>query len=360
MNNILAGMTGNLYLAKQQARTMPDVVNRLDAIEELAFRGSGMISQLLTFARKSHVDMKKIPLEAYMKEVLTLLAVSVPENIKLTQSFRGKDLQICGDSTQIHQILMNIINNARDALADVDKPEICIGLEAFTADDAFVQQRPYHIPVRRFAHIMVSDNGSGIPKHLIPHLFEPFFTTKEQGKGTGLGLAMVYGAVKGHNGFVEVESTQGMGSIFHIYLPLLESEATQPAPKAASQPLRGNSECILLVDDELNIRTTGHDVLVHLGYKVLTAENGQEAVEIFDSQPDSIDLVILDVVMPIMSGPDAWRHIRAIRPDAKVLFSTGYDKSQALNSLESGMEDHVISKPLSITEMSLKIRQLLD
>jgi len=171
------------------------------------------------------VDMQPIPLTSYLKESMKLLSVSIPESIRIELQISDDELNVCGDSTQIHQMLMNLINNGRDALEDIKNPLLSISLELFTADESFVRQRPWQIDARRFAHIRVSDNGCGVPAEQIGHLFEPFFTTKEQSKGTGLGLAMVYGAVKNHRGFVEVESKQGKGTSFHLYLPLLEATA---------------------------------------------------------------------------------------------------------------------------------------
>ena len=224
-NNMLAGITGNIYLAKEKAHTLPAAVQMLDHAETLAFRAAEMVGQLLVFSRKSAVDMQPIPLTSYLKESMKLLSVSIPESIRIELQISDDELNVCGDSTQIHQMLMNLINNGRDALEDIKNPLLSISLELFTADESFVRQRPWQIDARRFAHIRVSDNGCGVPAEQIGHLFEPFFTTKEQSKGTGLGLAMVYGAVKNHRGFVEVESKQGKGTSFHLYLPLLEATA---------------------------------------------------------------------------------------------------------------------------------------
>ncbi|MDQ6966602.1 MAG: PAS domain S-box protein [Mariprofundaceae bacterium] len=358
-NNMLAGMTGNLFLAKKQAKAMPQVVHRLDIVESLAYRAADMIVQLLAFARKSAVEMKAIPLTTYIKEVLKLLSVSVPENIQLNRHICSDDLQVYGDSTQIHQILMNLITNARDALADVDDPTITITLAPFTASGSFVKQRPYAISGTAFAHLSVSDNGCGIPEHQINHLFEPFFTTKEQGKGTGLGLAMVYGAVKGHNGFIEVESEQGKGTNFHLYLPLMKAQAIGEVGQA-EEIVEGKGECILLVDDEKTVLDTGRDVLRSLGYKVLTATNGVEAVELFKSRPDSIDLVILDLVMPKLGGVEACRRMREIRAEIKVMFATGYDKEQSLDKGIIDVEVKILKKPFTINKMSAAIQRILD
>jgi len=355
-NNILAGMTANLYLAKLEVRALPETAARLDSVEKLAFRASQMITQLLTFARKSHVDMKETPLTPYMKETMKLLSLSVPENIKLQQDFCSDDLLVLGDSTQLHQILMNLINNARDALDDVENPLITIGLESFTADDAFVRDRPWHINAEAFAHISVSDNGCGIPADQIEHLFEPFFTTKEQGKGTGLGLAMVYGAIKSHNGFVEVDSKQGKGTSFHLYFPLLNTQQSSDDIQDAGGVVEGKGECILLADDEAQVRDTGREVLTSLGYRVLAADDGQQALELFKAHADEVDLCIFDIVMPEMGGAEAVRRIRRIKPGVKIIFSTGYDKH-----LQTDVEkETVLNKPFAIEKMSHVIRQKLD
>jgi len=358
-NNMLAGITGNIYLAKEKAHALPEAVHMLDDAETLAFRAAAMIGQLLAFSRKSAVDMQAMPLTSYLKESMKLLSVSVPENIRVELHICDDELNIYGDSTQLHQMLMNLINNGRDALEGIEKPLISISLEPFTADEAFVRQRLWHINARRFAHIRVSDNGCGVPAEQIEHLFEPFFTTKEQGKGTGLGLAMVYGAVKSHHGFVEVDSEQGKGTSFHLYLPLLEAPVVA-GPVQITQVFEGKGECILLVDDEMQVLAIGRDVLSSLGYKVLTANNGQEAVDLFKAAPDNIDLVILDVVMPVMGGVAARQRMRKIKTDVKVMFTTGYDKEQSLGKEPGITSADIISKPISIADMSHAIRTKLD
>ncbi len=263
-NNMLSGMTGNLYLVKQRVREMPDVVQKLDNVESIAFRASDMIQQLLTFARKSMISMKEMPFTPFIRDILKLLRTSVPENIEMHQDICSNALQIKGDSTQLHQVLMNLVNNALDAVEEVDEPHITVRLEAFHADDAFSESHPYFKAVP-YAHLSVEDNGCGIPEHQIEHLFEPFFTTKEQGKGTGLGLAMVFGAIKTHHGFVEVKSSEGKGSTFHIYLPLLALEETVSVSPKEQKVARGHGETILLVDDQPHIIETGKEVLESLG-----------------------------------------------------------------------------------------------
>jgi len=358
-NNMLAGMTGNLYLAKKKVQGNPDVVQKLDNVEKLSFRAAEMIHQLLTFARKDRVSMQEFPLTPFIKEAIKLLQVSVPENIDVVQNICSDALQINGDGTQIHQVLLNLLNNARDAVEGVDDPRITISLKPFHADEMFIKNHT-NSRVGSYAHLVIEDNGCGIPNNKLEHLFEPFFTTKEQGKGTGLGLAMVFGAINTHSGFVEVESIEGKGSSFHVYIPLLETEHVAPSLQQEQGIIQGYGEMILLVDDEEHIREVGREVLEELGYQVIEASDGLEAVDIFISNQDKIALIIMDIVMPRLGGVKAIERIRGIRPDIKVIFSTGYDKEATLPDKMQPSEAVILSKPFNIETLSKTIREHLD
>ncbi|MFQ5335618.1 MAG: PAS domain S-box protein, partial [Flavobacteriales bacterium] len=354
-NNMLAGITGNLYLAKKQAGELPGIMRNLDRVEQLSFRAADMIQQLLTFARKNMVSIQQMSLNSFIKQTLRLIRTSVPENIIMHWVICSDALKISGDTTQLHQVLLNLINNARDAVEGVDNPVINIRLEPFHADAAFVNHHPY-VKEQPYAHVSIEDNGCGIPEHQVEHLFEPFFTTKEQGKGTGLGLSMVFGAIKTHNGFVEVDSSEGKGSTFHIYIPLLQEEIAALPPEKEKEVARGDGELILLVDDEPGIIDTGKEVLESLGYQVLTASNGQEAIDIFNEHATEINLCIFDMIMPVMSGDKAARQIRQVKPDIKIIFSTGYDK----HLLDGMKHEAILTKPFQIIEISHMIREQLD
>jgi len=346
-NNMLAGMTGNVFLAKHKSQTMPDVHQNLVNIEHLCFRAAAMIQQLLTFARKDMVSMKSMPLVPYIKESLKLMRASVPENIAIDQDICRDSLRVTGDHTLLHQVLMNLMTNARDAVEKVAGPRITIRLEAWRASDEFLESHAYFTS-DLYAHLSVQDNGCGISEQQLVHLFEPFFTTKEVGKGTGLGLAMVYGAVKTHHGFVEVESVEGEGSTFHVYLPLLEPVAQTDRSLQQGELVYGHGEMILLVDDEQHIIKTGKKVLEVLGYRVMTATDGQQAVDIFQAHAEAIDLCIFDVVMPVMGGDVAARMIRENHPEAKIIFASGYDQ----HLLQGMAEEALLSKPFAIEELS--------
>jgi len=358
-NNVLAGMTGNLYLAKQQARAMPDVAQRLANIEELSEYAAEMIQQLLSFARKGMVSMKEMPLTPFIKETLKLLAASVPENITVRQDICTDTLQIKGDGTLLHQVLANLLSNARDAVEDVDDPHITVRLDSFDADDAFIETHPY-FKNGKYARMSVSDNGYGVPETKLEHLFEPFFTTKEESKGTGLGLAMVYGALKTHHGFVEVESIEGEGSTFHIYIPLLESKVIPAEPAQTQEACEGQGEVILLADDEPMVRDVMAEILESMGYRVLLAADGLETIEVFKTNQQDIDLALLDMVMPHCGGMQLAMSIREMNPDLPVIFLTGYDEKYVLNGAEPMSNSAILTKPANFDALSHKIQQLIN
>ena len=354
MNNMLAAITGNLYLAKEYGSAEPNLLARLDTIDEISFRAADMIQQLLAFARKDRVMLEPFLLTPFINDTKDFFRSALPENIAFHLNVCTDPLQISGDRTQLHQLLMNLINNARDALADADAPSVTVKLDRFRCDKKFIERHP-NLQAGEYAHLSVVDNGSGIPEHVIEHLFEPFFTTKEQGKGTGLGLAMVFGAVKTHHGVIDVESNIGQGTSFHIYLPLLSMVEIEPAV-TSQEVVEGDGECILIVEDQEAILDMGQEVLTSLGYKVLTATNGQLAIDTYKAHADEIQLIIMDVVMPVMSGSQAARHIRQINPQVKIIFSTGYDKDTQSNMVN----ETIITKPFKISSLSQIIRSQLD
>lgn len=354
-NNLLAGMTGNIYLARQQAKDNADIVEKLTTVETLSYRAADLIKQLLTFARKGLVDMRPLPLVPFLKETIKLLRSTIPENIELRYDISADSLSVNGDATQLHQILMNLVNNAQDAVEGKTNPGIHIKLEAIDADANFIASHS-GFTSGAYAHLSVEDNGYGIAKERMEHLFEPFFTTKPQGKGTGLGLAMAYGAIQSHKGHIEVESSKGSGTCFHIYLPLLE----EPGPAEPKQEpdflVHGHGELILLADDDSHVRESVKDILESLEYEVMEASDGLQAVDLFIENSTKIALVISDIVMPRLSGTDAYERMRKHRPDIKIIFLTGYDRG-AISVEKLPRDDHIIlNKPYNIAELSHAIR----
>ncbi|NWF39353.1 PAS domain S-box protein [Mariprofundus sp. NF] len=358
-NNMLGGMTGNLYLAKKRMVDFPDVVHRLEVVESLSYRASDMIKQLLMFARKGVLEMRPFGLTSFIKEVSKINEVSIPENISFKTRFCLEELVVNGDATQLHQALINLLNNARDAVASVAEPQVSLSLDEFEADAEFSHLHP-SMSGTRFARLTVSDNGCGISKEQQEHIFEPFYTSKEVGTGTGLGLAMVYGAIESHGGIVEVESTPGEGSSFYIYLPLLEEKQSVISPEDCDAIISGQGETILVVDDNADIRMSTKEVLESIGYNVLEASDGLEAVEIFSTSHRVISCVLMDVVMPRLGGVKAVERMCGIDPDVKVIFTTGYDKEDALKGEMPSSDYLILSKPCHIEMLSRVIREQLD
>ncbi|ATX80364.1 PAS domain S-box-containing protein [Mariprofundus aestuarium] len=359
-NNTLAGITGNLYLIKKQLADRPEILKKLNIVETLSFQASEMIRQLMAFSRRSVINMEQLYLPSFLKETSKIHKVSIPENIHLSYIISNESMYIQADVNQLQQMMLNLINNARDALEGVEKPAISIELKRFTADPSFLDHHPGTDAVD-FAQISVSDNGHGIAQEDIDHIFEPFFTTKEVGKGTGLGLSMVYGCVHSHKGFIEASSNKPNGTRFDIYIPLLEPEVGAQHLLGEQSILveTGDGETVLLVDDDLSLISTVSEILEGLNYNVLTASNGQEAVETFMIHHHAIKLLILDVVMPIMGGYDALLEMRKINPAIKCIFTTGYDKMKVLQSQDMSDKETVLAKPYEVSELSRLIHDRL-
>lgn len=357
-NNMLAGMTGNLYLARKKVEDRPDITDKLDNVVSLSFRASEMIKQLLTFARKSHVDMQPFGLTTFLKEASKLSEASIPENIRFDNDFCPDELVVRGDATQLQQVVMNLLNNARDAVEGVPAPRIHMRLEDFMADQAFIDNHP-ELNARLLAHLSITDNGSGIRDEDLMHIFEPFYTTKEVGRGTGLGLAMAYGAVRSHGGVIEVKSNPGGGTAVHVYLPMVEEKAMTSLDKAGTDLVTGHGELILVVDDNANVRDVATEVLQAIGYRVLEASDGLEAVERFTEHRKDIALVIMDVVMPRLGGVEAAERIRMLEPGARIVFATGYDMEELSNSQMPSDNYVTLSKPYNIEELSKVISEQL-
>jgi len=358
-NNMLAAILGNLYLAKKINNDPESLLKRLESIEQVSLRATSMIQQLLTFSRKDMTHMHHVLLPEFIDEAMELLHSSVPENIKLVQDVCSEPLMVWGDATLLHQVLMNLVINARDALEASKDPTITVSLKPFYADAIWVENHVDFI-VGEYALLTVADNGEGISDHDVENIFEPFFTTKPQGKGTGLGLSMVFGAVKSHSGVIQIAKDVQEGAMFEIYLPIikgLEDKLIQ-TPAIAVQSAKG--ETILLADDEATVRSTTAEFLEMLGYQVLQAADGEESMDVFNQHFDSIDLAILDVVMPTVGGLELSEHIHRIKPSTPILFVSGYDRGQTFDDYVLAENSEILTKPVDFNQLSQKIRHFLD
>lgn len=356
-NNMLAAIQANIYMAKKQMQDHPVATDRLANIEQLSKRAADVVQQLLTFARKDIVEMSVFNLNAFMEEGYKLINAAITENIDHQTVICNEKLSIRGDATQLQQAMMNLMNNAVDAVADVPHPVIRCILAPFESDEAFKQRHP-ELQEERFACITVKDNGHGIPDGQLDKVFEPFFTTKDIGKGSGLGLAMLYGAVQTHGGVVEVESDMSSGTSFHVYFPLsdhqaeIEIEQQMPDTKV-------HGETILLVDDEQDVLSTTSEVLTSMGYHVLEAVDGAEALDLFKSEMGRINIIITDVVMPRMSGTELLNSVRLLDKKLPVILATGYDKSHLQGDNIQQKSCQVINKPFDFDDLSRSIQLML-
>jgi len=251
---------------------------------------------------------------------------------------------------------MNLMNNARDALEGRADPQIHVSLRCFRPDAEFRSQHPEQ-KAKAYACLSVRDNGHGIPEEKLEQIFEPFFTTKSVGRGTGLGLAMIYGAVESHGGVIEVKSRVGHGTTFMIYLPTIARTEDTLLGGSDDAVVHGQGETLLLVDDDEFSRQANAEVLQSLNYNVIEAANGIEAIRIFEREGGDIDLILMDVVMPGMGGVEAARRIRSINSRIGIIFITGYDKNRTLNGEITGEWENFITKPLTVEKLSSTIHR---
>ena len=358
-NNVIGAILGWAELGQEQATPDSPLQGHFRHIREQAERAAGLTRQLLAFARRQILEPRPINLNQTITDVLSLLENVLGKHIEISTILAPDQGVVRADPTQIEQVLMNLCLNARDAMPRGGR--LVIQTQDVEIDAEFCQLHSY-VQAGRYALLSVSDTGSGMDARTIEHIFEPFFTTKEPGKGTGLGLATVYGVAKQHGGFVQVQSEVGRGSTFQVYLPV---SGGAPVPeshtdKAGRERIQGGSETILVAEDHDGVREMAHMTLEKLGYHLLLATDGVEAVEMFRAHQDTIALALLDVVMPRLGGPDAYLKMRCIRPELPVLFTTGYSAETSFLGalLEKG--GTVLQKPYSPTLLGRRVREVLD
>jgi len=358
-NNMLAGIICNLFIARRKVNADSPAINAITNAEQIAESATNMIKQLLAFSRKDTVKIHPFSFNVFIRDAVKLAQISVPENILFTFKCCDEQLMLRGDTTQLQQILMNLLNNARDALAEVNhqRPGISLIVEKFEPDSSFLKRFPA-MQASQFIHMSLLDNGCGIPEEQINKVMEPFFTTKSVGKGTGLGLSMVFDAVHAHGGVIDIDSSPGVGSTFHIYLPV-DTNALETEQSKEESPLHfGNGECILIADDDPVVRMSGRSVLESLGYKVMEASDGGEAVQIFSSHSDEINLVILDLVMPRLGGIQAAAQMRNINPAVRTIYITSYEPGK-FDKFSPQADEITLRKPYSIKQLSHTIHHQL-
>jgi PAS domain S-box-containing protein len=358
-NNILAGFMGNIFLIRRDLKTAnPSTLNQLATLEKLSQSAAKMVSQLLTFARKDIVRMQPFEFTPFFDLAVELARTVVPANVDFHHKNCTEGVQVFGSDNQLQQILINMVANANFAVKETDDPFILISAVPYVVDEAF-REKHREVLASEFVRISVADNGCGISAEQIEKIFEPFYTTKEAGEGTGLGLSMVYGAVQRHGGVVEVESRLQEGTTFTIYLPQHEAGKADDAGEN-QDVVRGGGETILIVDDDFQVVETNRQLLLALGYNVLEAHDGLEAVEVYKGHIGQIDVVIMDCVMPKMGGAIAAKLIYKVDPQAKIIFMTGYDNEATIDEEFATPRTQMLFKPCSPGKLSQAIHKELE
>jgi len=358
-NNALAGMNGNLFLIKQNSDDK-QTLNRIHRIEQLIERSAAMIDQMLSFARKNTLKPEPVKLVQFLKSFQTSILPGLPGraqfNLQIDQSLKSSEPVILADQKRLHEMLLQLVQNADAAVKDIKIPHVSIELDQFTADKEFLRTHP-QLASKEIIHIQVQDNGCGIAKDIQERIFEPFFTTREVGQGTGLGLSMVYGYTNQIGGAIDVESSPGKGSTFHIYLPA--GKAVQELPEHKDTLLNGGGETILVVDDEQMFREATCEVLNRMGYITIPAQNGNMAIDLYEKNKDEVRLILMDIMMPGLTGIQTSRHIRKITPELPIIFLTAYDRTQPLEPDVYQNHSELINKPFHISALSQAIQKAL-
>jgi len=352
-NNILMGILGRTSLMEHNLDIGDKNSLHLKEIEEFVNSASDLTKQLLGFARGGKYEVQPTEINAIIKKSSDLFSRTNKE-IAVQTSLSTDIWTVEVDQAQIEQVLLNLYLNASHAM--MGKGILCLETKNVSLTESFVM--PYNLPPGSYVQVSVIDTGIGISEAAHQRIFEPFYTTKEKQKGTGLGLASAYGIIKNHHGIINVNSRPGEGATFNIYLPASEKKIEKKEIHA-EKFIKG-SETILLVDDEEMILEVNGDLLKALGYNVITAIDSLEALQIYSDQKDSIPLVILDMIMPGISGSELYKQLKEINPEIKVLLSSGYFTPEQEGKLLDNGFHGFIQKPFNLNQLSMKIRDILD
>ena len=343
-NNILSAIMGNTELAKLDSDGNGRALESLAEIARASLRAKELVKQILSFSRQQKAERKPIPLEPVVSEVFKLLRSTLPAQIELSLKVQNEPGFVLADATEIHQVVMNLCTNAAHAIGPTIG-RIELQLMPIQVDEALAR-RVSDLSVGRYVRLSVSDSGHGIDPDTMKRIFDPFFTTKQPGEGTGLGLAVVHGIVKGHDGAIHVSSEVGKGTTFDVYLPVLENTSA-PADTVATQARKGNGERVLIVDDEEPLCVMCARVLERLNYKVTAFSDAGKAMEHFRLNPNGFDLVITDLNMPGISGVTLASEILRIRPRMPILLATGYSAHWTPEKARSIGIHGIVQKPMT-------------
>lgn len=358
-NNILGGILGNVALAKTEAGEGHAALVHLDEIQKASQRARNLVRQILTFSRREPHELQTQPLRPIVEETHKLLRATLPARVNLEVVLADAPVHVHADATQIQQVLMNLCTNAWHALVD-SAGRVLIGLDAATLDEQN-GRRPGGLPAGRYAHVWVSDTGTGMDAATRERIFEPFFTTKPVGQGTGLGLSVVHGILAAHHGGIEVESEPGQGSTFHLYLPAVEVEAAAAAVSAAApEPAPGHGERVLYVDDDETMVLMVERLLERAGYRVSAFHDALAAIAAVRRSPGDFDFVVTDFNMPQCSGLEVAEQLHGIRAELPVVISSGYITEELrLRAREAGVRG-LLEKQNTFEELARLVGGILS
>ena len=356
-NNILSAVLGYGEFALEDLTEDHPARNSVQTIIEAGMRASHLTKDLLLFSRKQISRKEPADINLVIARIEKFIRRIIGEDIHCVTFLAKEPLVIFADSHQVDQVLMNFATNARDAMPAGG--HFSISTERMELDQDFIGLHGFGSP-GSYVRVTVADTGKGMDKQTAAKIFEPFYTTKEMGKGTGLGLAVVYGIIKDHQGFIRVNSEPGKGTVLTVYLPLIENERRNNQESPGLERPRGGRETILLAEDDATVRELFARVLTQFGYTVVEAMNGEEAVHLFAQRQGAIDLVLFDLVMPKMNGKEAFETIQRLQPDIKAIFISGYapENIQLKELLDLHIE--ILPKPVSPKNLLRTIRDLLD
>ena len=366
-NNVLGGIKGSLSMIKYYLNNSPDDIKDMNEFlglaEESVTRAAGMVEQLLALSRKSQLALKKFDLTQAFDHVLKICNGTFDKSVNIKFKKPSREIMVKADQIQMEQVFLNLLINAEHSMTvmldkeDMRGGDIDIEISQIKLQTA---QFPSASITDPYWKIVIKDSGVGIKPENMPKIFDPFFTTKIKSKGTGLGLAMVYNIIDLHKGYVEAESEVGKGSMFTIYLPELQPESTEISFVGDTHDLYLGSGWILIIDDEPAIRITAAKMLELLGYSVLTAENGEIGVKVFKEHQKEIRAVILDMAMPVMTGDEAYKRLKKIDPQVKVLVATGFTNDQRVRKTMEAGASGFMKKPYSINILSRQLHEIIN
>lgn len=367
-NNMLGGIAGSISilrtkLARKHIIKPEELDHFLGVMESAGMRASEMVDSLLALARKQSLRLAPVDLNQSVSQVMHICANTFDKSITLQPRYQKDAALIQGDPTQLEQVILNLCINAAHALTIMRAPGetpggvLSIDLEKIKSDTHFLHTHPEAQP-GHYWKLSVMDTGVGMDKKTAAKVFDPFFTTKEKGKGTGLGLAVVYNIIKQHHGFIDLYSEEGVGTTFNVYLPVLEQEATRTVREKKPEIPKG-SGTILVVDDEHVMREVAEAILKENGYEVLLAQDGQEGVEVFQREFARIRAVVLDLAMPKKSGRETFHEMKAIDPAVRVLLASGFKQDERVDGLLKAGVQAFIEKPYTFEKLALAMAHLL-